>query len=287
MTDLSGRICVVTGANRGIGHAVAAGLAARGATVGLVCRTAEKAETARAALAAQAGRADLHLFAADLSVQAEVRRVAGEILARFPAIHVLVNNAGLFRSRRSLTPDGIETTLATNHLAPFLLTHLLLDAVKAGAPSRIVTVASRAHRNGHIAFDDLEGSHRYSGVRAYAQSKLANVLFTRELARRLEGTGVVAHAVHPGVVATGIWESVPVARAITPLLPWIMRSPAQGAESTLHAVLSEAAGSVTGRYYVGRAEAPTTSEAADPAAARRLWEASERLVGLAPAAAAA
>lgn len=280
MTDLSSHVCVVTGANRGIGYAVARGLAAQGAAVAVVCRTEDKADAACRSLTAETDNDDVHPFGAELSSQAEIRRVAAEIAARFPTVQLLINNAGVLLWNRTDTVDGIEATFATNHLAPFLLTHLLLDAVKAGAPSRVVTVASVAHRRAHIAFDDLEGSRRYSGIGAYAQSKLANILFARELALRLEGAGVVSHAVHPGLVATGIWKANWFLRMIAPVLSRTMRRPTKGAVSTLYAATSPAAGAVTGRYYVDRREAATSAEANDRAVARRLWDVSERLTGL-------
>ena len=187
--DLRGRMCVITGATSGIGRATATALARKGATLGLVARDAARAEATVRAIADATGNRDVTVFRADLASQADVRRVAPEILARFPRIHVLLNNAGIVNLQRRVTVDGIEETFAVNHLAYFLLTLLLLDRLKASAPARIVNVASDAHKFvGGIAWDDLNQEKAYGGMRVYGHSKLANILFTRELARRLAGT---------------------------------------------------------------------------------------------------
>src|SRR5207237_827913 len=201
---LRGRVCVVTGARSGIGRATAHALGRLGATLGLVCRDRARGEALVTEVRAASRHDGVTLFVADLSSQEAVRGVADALRAAYPALHVLVNNAGVVNLRYAETADGIETVFAVNHLAPFLLTHLLLGRLAAGGPARIVNVASDVHRWGRIDFDDLGRRRRYRGMAVYAQSKLANVLFTYELARRLAGTAVTANCLHPGAVATGL-----------------------------------------------------------------------------------
>ena len=232
---MAGMTVLVTGGTSGIGRATAAGLAAMGAHVAIAGRDRERGEEAAREIHATSG-AQVDVFVADLSSQAEVRRLAGEVLGALPRIDVLVNNAGGYWNTRHVTADGLERTFALNHLAPFLLTDLLLDRLKAGGRARVVTVASGAHTMGRIDFDDLEGERSYSGSRAYNQSKLANVLFTYELARRLVGSGVTANALHPGVVRTSFGADDPggVQRLLVPFLRPFMKSPAQGAATSIH-----------------------------------------------------
>ena len=199
---MAGKSVLVTGGTGGIGKATATGLAALGARVGITGRDQARTEAAAAGIRAAPGSPAVDAFAADLSVQAGVRRLAAQVADTYPRLDVLVNNVGGFWAHRHLTADGLERTFALNHLAPFLLTSLLLDRLTASAPARIVTVSSGAHASGRIDFDDLQGERNYSGQRAYSQSKLANVMFTYELARRLDGTGVTATVCHPGVVRT-------------------------------------------------------------------------------------
>ncbi len=206
---MDGKICVVTGATSGIGRETALALARLGAEVALCARDEGRGAAVREEVARVAAGPAPRLFVADLASLAQVRRLAAELAAALPRINVLVNNAGAIHMKRKHTVDGHETTFAVNHLAPFLLTSLLLPTLRASAPSRVVTVSSDAHRSGRIDFDDLMGAKDYAGMRAYAQSKLANVLFAYELARRLEGTGVTSNALHPGVVATGFGRNDP------------------------------------------------------------------------------
>ena len=206
---MAGKTVLVTGGTGGIGKATAVGLAALGARVGITGRDPARAEAAAADIRAASGNPAVDAFAADMSVQAEVRRLAAEVLDAYPRLDVLVNNVGGFWAHRHVTADGLERTFALNHLAPFLLTNLLLDRLNASAPARIVTVSSGAQAMGRIDFDDLQGERNYSGQRAYNQSKLANVMFTYELARRLEGTGVTATVLHPGVVRTSFGAEDP------------------------------------------------------------------------------
>lgn len=279
----------MTGATSGIGQATALELARRGATVGLLCRDAEKGEHTRASIRAATSNDALHLFRADLSSQAQIRRVADEILSRFEKLHVLVNNAGVVNVGYSETEDGIETVIAVNHLAYFLLTSLLLDRLRASAPARIVNVASDAHRFVRgIDFDDLGHRERYRTMRVYGHSKLANVLFTRELARRLEGSGVTANSVHPGGVASGLGGNNGTwAKAVMKFVGLFMKSPEQGAATSLYVATAPDLEGVSGRYYASCKEKTPSSAARDDAAAARLWQVSQEMTGLASSATAA
>ena len=274
-SDMHGKVCLVTGANSGIGRVTALGLAERGATVVLVCRNEESGAAVLDEIGRQGGTATL--LTADLSSQRQVRAAAAAFLERFDRLDVLINNAGVaVRGARQLSEDGLETTFAVNHLAPFLLTTLLLDRLKASAPARVITVSSAAHRTYALDFDDLQGERRYSGFGAYARSKLANILFTHELSRRLEGTGVTANCMHPGVVATGIFRNQ---------LPWVRAvftnplalTPEKGADTLLWLATAPDVAEVSGRYFVRRKPRRPSRAARDPATARRLWEASEAL----------
>ncbi|WP_229662463.1 SDR family NAD(P)-dependent oxidoreductase [Agromyces bauzanensis] len=199
---MTAKTVLVTGGTGGIGKATAEGLARLGARVGIVGRDATRAEAAAADIRVKSGNPAVDVFTADMSSQAEVRRLAAEVLDAYPRLDVLVNNVGGFWAHRHVTADGLEHTFALNHLASFLLTNLLLERLEASAPARVVTVSSGAQSMGRIDFDDLQDTRSYSGQRAYNQSKLANVMFTYELARRLEGSGVTATVLHPGVTRT-------------------------------------------------------------------------------------
>lgn len=283
---MEGKTCLVTGSTSGIGKEIAAGLAKMGATVALVGRTREKCEAVvQDIIVASSGSASADLlsyFVADLSSQESVRRLAKEFADRHDKLHVLVNNAGVFMSKRELTVDGIEYTFAVNHLAPFLLTNLLLDRLEAAAPSRIVTTSSVAHRGMKIDFDDLQMSKSYGGIRAYGQSKLANILFTRELARRLQGTGVTANCFHPGAVRTNLVRGSAYGLAWGAASVFFI-SPQKGADTAIYLASSDEVEGVTGEYFVKRKQAKASDAAYDCDAAERLWEASERLTGTVPA----
>ena len=276
-TVMHGKVCVVTGANSGIGRVAALELAERGATVVLVCRNEARGAPVLEEMARRRGSGNATLLTADLSSQRQVRQVAAAFLERFDRLDVLINNAGVAGwGTRLVTEDGLETTFAVNHLAPFLLTSLLLDRLRASAPARVITVSSAAHRNGGLDFDDLQGERHYSGFGAYSRSKLANVLFTRELSRRLEGTGVTANCLHPGVVATGIFRNLPRWMRVVFSSPLVL-SPEQGADTMLYLATAPEVDEVSGRYFVRRKPARTSRASQDAAAARRLWEASEAL----------
>ena len=289
MTDapsMAGTYVLVTGGTGGIGRATAAGLAALGARVGITGRDQGRAAAAAADIRAATGNHAVDVFAADMSSQAQVRRLAAQVLGTYPRLDVLVNNAGGFWGSRHVTADGLEHTFALNHLAPFLLTSLLLDRLTASAPARIVTVSSGAHAQGRLDFNDLQGERNYSGQRAYSQSKLANVMFTYQLARRLEGTGVTATAAHPGVVATSFGaEDHPahlgiLIRVARPL----MKTPSQGALTPVYLASSPEVEGVTGQYFAGRKPKTSSKASYDTAAAARLWQASAALTGLTAAA---
>jgi retinol dehydrogenase-14 len=219
---------------------------------------------------------------AEMSSLVQVRGLADEILGRLPRIDVLVNNVGGYWNTRHVTADGLERTFAVNHLAPFLLTSLLLDRLRQSAPARVVTVASQAQSMGRIDFDDLQGEHSYSGARAYNQSKLANLLFTYELARRLEGGSVTANALHPGLVSTSFGAEDPafVQRLLVPFLRPFMKSPARGAATSVYLASAPALDQVTGQYFAGRKPRRSSSRSYDQAAAARLWRVSADLAGM-------
>jgi len=278
---MAGRTVLITGSTGGIGLATAVGLAALGARLAITGRDRDRAEAAARHIEA-AGTHGVDVFVADLSSQAEVRRLAHEALERLPVIDVLVNNVGGYWRSRHVTADGLERTFALNHLAPFLLTTLLLDRLKNSETARVVTVSSNVHAYGSVDFDDLQGERSYAGGRAYNQSKLANVLFTYELARRLHGSGVTATAVHPGVVSTSFGAEDP-ARLQHLLLPFVrpfMKSPARGASTSIYAASAPELRTVTGRYFANSKPKRSSKRSHDLAAADRLWHTSADLVGL-------
>ena len=278
---MQGRTVLVTGGTDGIGLATAEGLSALGARVGIVGRDRGRAEAAATGIRTASG-GEVDVFVADMSVQAEVRRLAAGVLATYPRLDVLVNNVGGYWAHRHLTPDGLEHTFALNHLAPFLLTELLLDRLRASAPARVVTVSSGAQSMGRIDFDDLQGAERYDGQRAYNQSKLANVLFTYELARRLEGSGVTANVLHPGVVRTsfGQEDSGRWMHLMLPLVRPFMKSPARGAATSIRLASAPELEEVSGRYFANQKEKRSSARSYDVEAGRRLWEISAQLVRL-------
>jgi NAD(P)-dependent dehydrogenase (short-subunit alcohol dehydrogenase family) len=279
-----GKVCLVTGATSGIGRETAIGLAERGATVIVHGRDPARGREAVADIARRTGRRDVSLLVADLSSQAEVRRLAAELRARHDRLDVLVNNAAVITPRRTTTVDGLETQLAVNHLAPFLLTHLLLDVLKASGTARVVNVSSQVERVGVVDFDDLGREKRpYERLAAYSQSKLANVLFTTELARRLAGTGVTANCLHPGVVGTNLLVAYEGRPALLRFMTTRGRpTPKEGAVTSLFVATSPTLEGVSGKYFRESAEAPPSAKGRDAAVAKRLWEVSERLTGISP-----
>ena len=274
------KLAVVTGASSGIGQAAAVELARRDFRVVPVGRDARRLERTARQIEKAAGEPPPDPLRADLSSLEEVRRLAAELLERHERIDVLVNNAGVVMGRRVLTPDGHETTFAVNHLAPFLLTNLLLGRLRESAPARVVTTSSAAHYSGRIDFSDLHSERSYSSWQAYCDSKLANVLFTMGLARRLEGTGVTANCAHPGVIRSRLGRKGPLpARVAWSALNPFFRSPRSGARSLVHLASAPEAAEMSGMYYVGT-RARTAK--GDAHTAERLWEVSSELVGLSP-----
>jgi NAD(P)-dependent dehydrogenase (short-subunit alcohol dehydrogenase family) len=278
---MAGRVCAVTGASSGLGRQTALALARMGATVALLCRSPERGEQARAQIAAATGSADLHVVACDHANLDSVRAAAGELLARFDALHVLVHNAGLMLMQRRITVDGLEETFQVNHLGAFALTALLRERMQASAPARVITVSSVAHRMARLDFDDLQSERLYDGFSVYCRSKLANVLFTYELARRLEGSGVTANTLHPGLVRTRFGhDNGRAMRAFMTLsqLPPFAMSPRRGARTQVWLASSPAVEGESGRYFVRCRARRSSRTSYDPHAQRRLWEASEMLL---------
>jgi retinol dehydrogenase-14 len=281
-TSMTGKTVLITGATGGIGRAAAVALSSMGARIGITGRDRARAEYAAATIARESGNSAVDVFVADMSSQTEVRRLADEVLAAYPRLDVLLNNVGGFWAHRHVTADGLEHTFALNHLAPFLLTSLLLERLKTSAPARVVTVSSGAQSMGSIDFDDLMGDRKYSGQRAYNQSKLANVMFTYELAKRLEGTGVTATVLHPGITSTGFGRE-DQARGWGPLIAVMrrfMKSPDQGAETSVYLASSLGAEGLTGKYFANRTPKKTHRASYDAAITARLWQVSAELVGL-------
>ena len=279
--SMIGKTVLVTGGTGGIGMAAAIGLASMGARVGITGRGRARAEQAAAAIVRESGNPAVDVFVADMSSQAEVRRLAREVLATYQRLDVLLNNVGGFWAHRQVTADGLEHTFALNHLAPFLLTSLLLDRLMASAPARVVTVSSGAHTTGKLDFDDLMGQRKYSAQRAYSQSKLANVMFTYELARRLAGTGVTATVLHPGVTRTnfGAEDQAAFFKVMQPLVRPFLNTPADGAATPIYLATSAEVAGVTGRYFANRKPKASNRASYDTAAAARLWRVSAGLVG--------
>jgi NAD(P)-dependent dehydrogenase (short-subunit alcohol dehydrogenase family) len=283
---MHGRVCLVTGASRGLGRATALGLARHGATVVMHARDERLLAAARDDVAAQSGNPHVSMIVADLASFEEIRLAAGDLRARHHALHVLVHNAGVNPSRRKLSADGIELTFAVNHLAPFLLTHELLPLLRRGAPeggARVVTVASMFERFGRMAFDDLQGARVWIGPLAYAQSKLANVLFTYELAERLHGTGITANCVDPGLVATDLMREHVLFRPRWLKAVWgrVLSTPDKGARAAVHAASAAELTTVTGQCFdrFGR-RIRTSRQSRNERTREKLWKLSEEMTGV-------
>ena len=278
--SMQGKICLVTGANSGIGKATAMGLAQMGATVVMVGRDREKGEAVQREIKTKSGNEAVDLLLADLSSQESVRQLAENFLQRYTQLHVLINNAGMTSLRRRETVDGLEMTFAVNQLAPFLLTNLLLDVIKASAPSRIINVSSDAHEAGYINMDDLQSEKKY--LRAYGQSKLALVLCTYELARRIQGTGVTANCLHPGFVATNFGQNGtgPIGRGVMNVISRFGMSPEEGAKTSIFLATSPEVKGVTGKYFVKSLPKRSAPITYDKSLQRQLWEQSAKLVNV-------
>lgn len=283
--NMNGKVCLVTGGTNGIGKATAQALAKMGATVVIVGRDAQKAALVSKEIQESSGNPNVDWLLADLSSQQDIRRLASEFKNKYSKLHVLINNAGGTFMTRQLSVDGIEMTFSLNHLAYFLLTNLLLDTMLASSPARIINVSSDAHSGGKIEFDNLQGERSYSGIGPYGNSKLANILFTNELARRLEGTGVTVNALHPGLVSTGFGKNNPglLMKIMGVVIPLIARSPEEGAETSIYLVSSPAVQNITGKYFVDCKVTQPAPQATDSAVAKKLWDVSAEMVHLANA----
>lgn len=275
------RICMVTGATSGIGEVTARALAQQGATVIVVGRSPEKSAATVNQIKQQTGNAAVEFMLADLSSQQEIRQLVQQFKRRHERLHVLVNNAGALFTTRQQSVDGIEMTFALNHLNYFLLTNLLLDTLQASAPARIINVSALAHLKARLDLNELQGQTRYSGWQAYGQSKLCSLLFTYELARRLEGTSLTVNALHPGIVATRFGHNNRglMGRLIR-LSNLVAISPERGAQTVIYLAISPAVEGVTGKYFVNKKEVPSSAVSYDRAAAQRLWQVSEAMTSL-------
>jgi len=281
-SSMQGKICMVTGANSGIGKATALELAQMGATVVMVCRDRARGEEARSEITTKSRNNAVDLLLADLSSQQSIRQLVENFQHHYTHLHVLINNAGAAYPGRRETVDGLEMTFAVNYLAPFLLTNLLLDVLKASAPARIVNVSSVTQKSGYIQMDDLQEVKRYRPMRVYGQSKLAVVLFTYELARRLQGTGVMANCLHPGFVATNFAQSDvgPAVRLLVKLIGSFGASPQEGAKTSIYLASSPKVEGVTGKYFVKSIPRRSAAISYDESLQRQLWEQSAKLVNL-------
>lgn len=282
--QMNGKVVIVTGANAGIGKAAASKLAEMGAHIIMVARDEVRGREAQSEIKTASGSTRVDLMIADLSSQQSIRQLATSIQHGYERIDVLLNNAGGVFGERRLTIDGLEYTFALNHLGYFLLTHLLLDVLKSNTPARIVNVSSGAHMGGHINFDDLQGERKYSSFGAYSQSKLANVLFTYELARRLEGTRVSVNCLHPGFVNTRFGRDGDLGSMLTRVLgliaPLLARTPERGADTAVYLASDPHLAQVTGKYFDTRKDTRSSPESYDIAIAQRLWTVSEAMVGI-------
>jgi NAD(P)-dependent dehydrogenase (short-subunit alcohol dehydrogenase family) len=278
---MEGKTCLITGATSGIGWVTARALADQGATVVLVGRDVARTTAAVEQIQRATDKGRVEFLLADLSAQDEVRRLAEEFLGRYPRLDVLINNVGALFWRREETVDGIERTFALNHLNVFLLTNLLLDRLKVSAPARIVNVASEAHRGARIDFADLQGKRSYRGTRAYGQSKLAEILFTYELARRLEGSGVTVNALHPGLVASNFaHNNGGIVRLGMRVVHLFALHPEEGAKTSIYVATAPELAGITGKYFDKGKVTASSKESYDEEAARRLWDVSAKMVGL-------
>jgi NAD(P)-dependent dehydrogenase (short-subunit alcohol dehydrogenase family) len=275
---MTGKICIVTGANTGIGKETALGLAKLGATVVMVCRDHERGEAALREIKQKSRNDRVDLMICDFSSQNSIRQFASDFKQRHDQLDVLVNNAGVVLRERSMTEDGFESTFAINHLGYFLLTNLLLDVLKKSAPSRIVNVASTAHKYGRLDINSWVTGRDYSTFGAYANSKLANVLFTYELARRLQGTGVTANCLHPGGVGTNLFRGLP--KFMQALIRLVTISPERGARTSIFLASSSEVEGVTGKYFARRRQQKSSEASHNEEAAHQLWEVSEGLTGV-------
>ncbi len=284
MNKMEGKVCLVTGANSGIGKQTALGLARMGATVVMVCHSKQRGEAAMAEIKNGSGNDAVDLLLTDLSSQAQIRKLAKEFKDRYQRLDVLINNAGIGLAKRKENTNGIEMTFAVNHLACFLLTNLLLERLKASAPSRVVNVSSFAHSwINKINFEDLQGKQKFPPMQIYAQSKLAILMFSYELARRLAGTGVTVNALDPGLVSTNLGHDVigPLRVARWVFMNVLAISPQEGAQTSIYLASSPEVEGVTGKYFMKQRPKRSSKASYDRETWQRLWKVSEELTGLA------
>jgi len=279
---MQGKICMVTGANSGIGKATALGLAQMGTTVIIVCRDRARGEEAQNEIKTKSGNNAVDLLLADLSSQQSIRQLVENFQQNYTQLHVLINNAGVFMMSRKATVDGLEMTFAVNYLAPFLLTNLLLDKLQNSAPARIVNVSSESHQSGYIKIDDLQAEKGYRSWNAYGQSKLALVMFTYELARRLQGTDMTVNCLHPGFVSTNIGQSdtAPIVRTLVKFIFSRGISPEEGAKTSIYLASSPEVEGVTGKYFAKCIPIRSAPISFDKSLQQQLWEQSAKLVNL-------
>lgn len=282
MPSMAGKIVMVTGATNGIGKETARELARMGATTIIVGRDAAKGERVVGELQQDTGNSAIEFMLADLSLMADVRALAAGFRSKYDRLDVLVNNAGTVNQQRQVTPEGFEKSWALNHLSYFLLTNLLLDTLRQSTPARIVNVASSGHKGGRIDFSNLQAEGRYNGFRQYENTKLANILFTLELARRLDGSGVTANSVHPGLVTAsfGLGKDLASRLFLLAVKPFD-KTPAQGAQTSIYLASSPEVEGVSGKYFVNCRPASTSKAAQDAEVARRLWDISAQQTDLA------
>ena len=274
---LDGKNVIITGATSGIGKEAAIEIAKKNPCIVLPVRNLEKGEQVKKQIVAESGNPSIYLMECDLASFDSIRDFAGEFKKRFSRLHLLINNAGIWESKRSETRDGIEMTFGVNHLATFLLTNLLLDEIRGGTPARIINVTSEAHRYTGMNFDDPEGKKKFSSFKAYGQSKLANILFTRYLAEMLREDGVTVHCMHPGFVATHLFDKI--APFLCPVFGLFMKTPRQGAETAVYLASSPEVDGSTGGYYVNKKKKNPSRAALDDEAAKKLWELSSEYTG--------
>lgn len=276
---MKNKICIITGATSGIGIETALSVAEKGATLILACRNLQKAEKVIETIKSQTGNQQVEALHCDLDSLKSIQDFVKEFLSKYERLDVLINNAGLFSFDRQETSDGFEKTFGANHLGPFYLTTLLLDLLKKSAPSRIINVASKAHYRGNLNFDDLQSEQEYKGFQAYSNSKLANVMFSSELARQLEGSGVVTNSLHPGVVATSLWPATKwYLKLLIPIIKLFMISPKEGAETTVYLAASDEVEGISGKYFDNKKEKYPSRIAQNVDLQKQLWEVSEQLI---------
>lgn len=276
--SMLGKTCMVTGANAGIGRAITLGLAKMGATVVLVCRNQARGEAALNEIVKESGNNSLFLFLADLSSQSSIQQFVSDFKAEYDTLHVLINNAGVILPQRTETEDGLETQFAVNYLAGFMLTNLLLDTLKAGAPARIINISSNTHQSAAINFDDLQSRQSYNPQQVYSQTKLGNILFTYELARRLQGTCVTANCLHPGVVVTKLFNDYSGGQQGPGFMSkFLYSTPEKGAQTPLYLASSPEVEGVSGKYFNNRKIVKSAKVSYDLTVASQLWQVSKDL----------